>query len=193
MLIKSVTQAIPFNPMSVFSFPNGFCKEIDSILANLWWGHSQEANKIHWISWKDLGLPKKEGGMGLRSLRDFNTALLAKQCWRLIMESDASGAKLIKSRYFPKNDAIFSGVRWQVLDGNRIKLWTDKWIPCSADRLLMPKPSVEVNEEEKVEIIINPSTCVWNVNVVDRQVNVRDACLIKAMPLGDGSEADRIV
>lgn len=215
VLIKFVAQAVPSYPMSVFSFPIGFCKEIDSILANFWWGHNQEANKIHWIIWKDLGLPKKEGGMGFRSPRDFNTALLAKQCWRLMMEPDAFWAQLIKSRYFPNNDfleakkgarsswawssllagrdVIANGARWQVLDGSRTKLWTDKWIPCSPDRLLLPKLGVEVNEEEKVETIINPSTCVWNVNAIDRQVNVRDACLIKALPLGDGTEADRMV
>ncbi|CAL8175998.1 unnamed protein product [Prunus armeniaca] len=88
---------------------------------------------------------------------------------------------------------ILSSTCRQVLDGSRIKLWTDKWIPSSLDHLLMPKPGVEVNVDEKVETSINTTTCVWNENAIDRQVDVMDACLIKAMPLGDGNEADRMV
>lgn len=57
----------------------------------------------------------------------------------------------------------------------------------------MPKPDVEVNKEEDFETIINPSTCVWNVNAIDKEVNVKDARLIKALPLGDGIEADRMM
>ncbi|CAL9021919.1 unnamed protein product [Prunus brigantina] len=57
----------------------------------------------------------------------------------------------------------------------------------------MPKPGVEANVDEKVETSINPTTCVWNENAIDIQVDVMDARLIKAMPLGDGNEADRMV
>ncbi|CAL9000189.1 unnamed protein product [Prunus brigantina] len=37
VLIKSVAQAVSSYPMSVFLLPNGFCPEIDNILANFWW------------------------------------------------------------------------------------------------------------------------------------------------------------
>lgn len=92
--------------MSVFLFPNGFYQEIDSILANFWWGQSQQSNKIHWINWKDLGMPKNEGGMGFRNLKDFNVALLAKQGWKMVMEPQAFWAQLLKSKYFPNGDFL---------------------------------------------------------------------------------------
>ncbi|KAI5317842.1 hypothetical protein L3X38_037549 [Prunus dulcis] len=97
-LSKSVALAIPTYPMSIFLFPKGFCGELDGILANFWWGHSGNKNKIHWINWWALGLPKHEGGMGFRNLHEFNLALLAKKCWRLLTEPDSFWAKMIKSR-----------------------------------------------------------------------------------------------
>lgn len=36
----------------------------------------------HWIAWDDICLPKKEGGLGLRSFFDVAKALFAKLWWK---------------------------------------------------------------------------------------------------------------
>ena len=84
ILIKAVAQAIPTYAMSVFRLPSSLCDEINSMISNYWWGQKQGKRKIHWVGWKKLVISKEEGGMGFRDLRLFNSALLARQCWRII-------------------------------------------------------------------------------------------------------------
>lgn len=57
-----------------------------------------------------MSVAKGNGGMGFRNLKDFNTALLAKQCWRLIHEPDSLLARMLKDWYFPH--VSFLDAKW---------------------------------------------------------------------------------
>ncbi|BFG31061.1 hypothetical protein CerSpe_173350 [Prunus speciosa] len=160
VLLKAVVQAVPAYPMHIFGFPSKICKEIDSLMANFWWGQSGNEKRIHWISWNSLGLSKQSGGMGFRDLHEFNLALIAKQCWRLITEPDSLWAKTLKGLYFPNEnflqarkgsraswawaslpqgrDILLQGAHWQVLDGSQVRLWVDYWIPGFEGGRLQP-------------------------------------------------------
>ncbi|XP_028082512.1 uncharacterized protein LOC114283840 [Camellia sinensis] len=105
VLIKSVAQSIPTYIMSCFQLPDGLCGEIDSMVSNYWWGQRENKRKIHWKSWRALCDPKWMGGMGFRCLKAFNTAMLAKQGWRLMSSPDSLLAKILKAKYYPT--AIF--------------------------------------------------------------------------------------
>lgn len=52
-----------------------------------------------------MGRAKREGGMRFHNFKDFNLALLAKQCWHLIHDPDSLWARVLKGRYFP--DVLF--------------------------------------------------------------------------------------
>ena len=108
-LIKSVAQAVPTFPMYCFKFPASLCKELDSMLANFWWGKNKEKSKIHWRSWDFLGQPKDCGGLGFRNLGDFNSALLAKQVWRLHSDPSSLCAQILKGIYYPYTDILCAG------------------------------------------------------------------------------------
>ncbi|BFG34431.1 hypothetical protein CerSpe_207050 [Prunus speciosa] len=106
ILLKAVVQAIPAYPMNIFRFPTFLCNELNSIMANFWWGQAGNERKIHWINWESMCRPKLEVGLGFRNFQEFNMALLAKQVWGLILEPNAWWVKVIRGRYFPDSNFL---------------------------------------------------------------------------------------
>ena len=60
---------------------------------------------------------------------------------------------------------IQRGMRWQVGNGNRIRLWQDKWIPrLSTYKLVTPeKPNLK---NALVSDLIDRATHEWDVDVL---------------------------
>ena len=48
-----------------------------------------DRRKIHWVRWAELCKPKSERGMGLKDVALFNDALLSKQAWRLLQNTNS--------------------------------------------------------------------------------------------------------
>ena len=106
VLIKAVAQSIPTYTMGVFQLPGKLCDELDAMCARFWWGQVGEERKIHWKNWGFLTLPKKEGEMGLRDLRSFNLATLAKQGWWLLQDKNSLLYSCFKAKYFSRCDFL---------------------------------------------------------------------------------------
>uniref|UniRef100_A0A803PNH7 Reverse transcriptase domain-containing protein n=1 Tax=Cannabis sativa TaxID=3483 RepID=A0A803PNH7_CANSA len=62
VLLKAVVQSIPTYAMSCFRLPVYFCNQLESMMANFWWGLNENGNKVHWRSWKLLCKRKDSGG-----------------------------------------------------------------------------------------------------------------------------------
>jgi len=45
------------------------------------WGKREGSGKIASVKWDKVCLPKEDGGLGVKNIRIFNTALLAKWRW----------------------------------------------------------------------------------------------------------------
>ena len=51
-------------------------------------------------------IPKDKDGLGIRNLKAFNLALLAKHGWRLQTCTNSLVHKVLKAHYFPKGDFL---------------------------------------------------------------------------------------
>jgi hypothetical protein len=105
------------------------------------------------MTWKQICKNKKQGGLGFRSIRDFNEAFLAKQAWQCITKPDSLLSKVLKAKYFPKSDILHAkpsqnmsytwnsilkaswilkkGGLWNIRNGENIKIWHDNWLSLS--------------------------------------------------------------
>lgn len=199
VLIKAVAQAIPTFTMSCFSLPKSFCKDVDALVANFWWGQSKEGNKIHWANWKKMCMPKEKGGMGFRDLYSFNQAMLAKEGWRFLQDQHSLVYRVYKAKYFPKcslmeanlgtnpsfiwrsllkgRDTLVKGIKWKVGDGRSINVWRDKWLPVT------PGGQQDENSGLLVRDLIDEDRNWWNEELIDMVFDRRTATAIKRIQL----------
>lgn len=96
------------------------CEEIERKMNAFLWGNGKNNKGVKWMNWTKVCLPKNCGGLGLRELRKFNLAMLAKQGWRLLKERNLLVSEVMKAKYYPRlcfldakvgaNPSLFGGV-----------------------------------------------------------------------------------
>lgn len=62
ILIKHVLQCVPLHILA--EPPKTIISRIESIIANFFWGTSEEGSKYHWVKWMSC-FPMNEGGLGI--------------------------------------------------------------------------------------------------------------------------------
>jgi hypothetical protein len=81
-LIKSVISGITSYWYMSYNLPQSIMKEIERICANFLW-----KGKVHSLSWENICKPKKEGGLGLRPIKELCQSAGMKRIWRLLTEN----------------------------------------------------------------------------------------------------------
>lgn len=64
-----------------------------------WWDEKPEKNKMNWVAWDKLTVPKFEGGLGFKDIEAFNDAFLAKLGWQLLNSPDSLLANMLLGKY----------------------------------------------------------------------------------------------
>lgn len=125
--------------------------------------------------------------MGFREIGNFNKALLGKQCWRLITKEGSLIEKVFKSRYYPRGsfleakagyqptyawrsilcarDVVQKGGRWQVVNGEKVRIWHDKWLPIQSESKIRSPISI-LEENATVDALNVKETKQWNRDLV---------------------------
>ena len=102
--------------------------------------------------WKDVASPLKEEGLGIKRIREWNQAAIAKYLWKLVQSDPTSSwakwarANLLRGRslwdistpsdcswtwrkLLSLRDRFRSHARWVVGNGRNTLLWFDNWLP----------------------------------------------------------------
>jgi hypothetical protein len=203
VLIKAVAQAIPTFAMGCFDITKEICDQISTMICRYRWSNQDSENKMHWICWVKLTEPKGEGGLGFRDIHVFNLAMLAKQSWQLVQNSESLCAKVLSAKYYPEGDVLKAktrsnmsytwhsilkglevlkrGLIWRVGDGRGIKIWEDPWIPREWIRqLVTPRGN---NLLRLVDELIDPARGEWDEKLVRQTFWPQDAEVIFAIPV----------
>jgi hypothetical protein len=98
VLLKSVLTSLPVYALSFFKAPSGIISIIESIFNKFFWGGSEDNRKISLIAWSSICLRKEYGGLGVRQLREFNSALLGKWCRRMLTDRDGFWYRVLVAR-----------------------------------------------------------------------------------------------
>ncbi|KAL4332661.1 hypothetical protein GQ457_07G043390 [Hibiscus cannabinus] len=213
VLIKSVLQAIPVYAMQCFLFPATLCRSLEQIMARFWWRNSGSTSGIHWCTWSQLAQPKSAGGLGFRHLNQFNVALLAKQCWRLITEPHCLLAQVLKARYYPSCDflkadlgsrpsyiwrsiwsargLIEKGYGWRVGSGESINIWDDPWLPRPGDGRVRAA-AIDVRYTTVSDLIAQVDNS-WKFEVLNGLFDAELVNRICSIPLSQTRSLDEIV
>lgn len=92
--------------MYCYRLPKEFLHELNMIQARFWWGGSKKKRKIHWRHWDSLCMAKLDGGLGFKDFKSFNLALLASQWWRVMNRPESLAFKVLRAKYFFKDDPM---------------------------------------------------------------------------------------
>lgn len=63
ILVKTMAKTVPTYTMSVFKLISTLCDEMSSMVHKFWWGQMNEKNKMTWLSWDKMCMPKEKGGL----------------------------------------------------------------------------------------------------------------------------------
>ncbi|XP_056859988.1 uncharacterized protein LOC130508476 [Raphanus sativus] len=217
VLLKAVAMALPTYTMSCFLIPKTICKQIVSLMADFWWKTNKESKGMHWKSWDHLCKSKDCGGLGFKDLEAYNLALLGKQLWRMVTNPDSLMAKIYKSRYFKTSDplnatlgsrpsyawrSIFAaqelikrGARVIIGNGQRTKVWQDRWIGKTPATMVQSMAwngysrEMVVTEQLKVSDLLDSSCRTWNEELLQSLFTAEvQAQIRKITPAGRRSE-----
>ena len=211
VMIKSVATALPTYVMSCYRLPKTITSKLTSAIAKFWWSSNGESRGMHWMAWDKVCYSKSEGGLGFRNVDDFNSALLAKQLWRLITVPDSLFARVFKGRYFRKTNPLDNiksyspsygwrsicsarsllnkGLIKRVGSGESISVWKDPWIPTQFPRPAL-KNGYAFDPSLKVKSLIDSRTNFWNIDLLQELFDPEDVSLISALHLGASTKED---
>ncbi|XP_019163198.1 PREDICTED: uncharacterized protein LOC109159551 [Ipomoea nil] len=99
-LITSVLQAIPLHLFAACAPPKQVIRDLERCFASFFWRQSGRSG-YHYSSWKNLVLPKKEGGVGFLDLDLMVRAASAKVWWTFRTEHTL-WTDFMRAKYFSR-------------------------------------------------------------------------------------------
>ena len=151
------------------------------------------------------------GGIGFKNLHNFNVAMLGKQLWKLLTNTESLVGRIFKARYFLRTSVIEAGLghnpsfvwrsliaakqvvvrgsRIQVGSGHNILIGSDPWLPDVENRFV----STSLNESiasAPVYSLMVPGQRRWDYDVVADIFNTRDMDLKLQIPLSNRRDED---
>ncbi|KAF7802282.1 uncharacterized protein G2W53_041393 [Senna tora] len=96
--------ALPIYQMSIIDIPKEIARKIDSATMNFFWGGNDQKKTMNMIKASIIKRPRREGGLGIRDISNFNKALLAKHTWRFVKRPNSLCSHWFMSKHRRPNE-----------------------------------------------------------------------------------------
>ncbi|CAL0303089.1 unnamed protein product [Lupinus luteus] len=145
-MVKSVIQSMLIFSFNIYAWPATLLNHLDKCIRNFVWSGNIKVRKLVTVAWKNVCLPLKEGGLGIRSIKKMNHAAMLKLTWEML-HSNQEWARFFRNRfshtpnpsniYFKSSNwpAIIANWHivhmnsvWIIGDGQRTDFWIDNWL-----------------------------------------------------------------
>nr|GEZ63726.1 hypothetical protein [Tanacetum cinerariifolium] len=97
-LIHSILGSMHIYQASVFILLNHVLLNIEQLMRQFLWSHGSSGKGKSKVAWEIVCLPKHEGGLGIRRLECFNSALMASHIWKLLTLKESLWSKIGNER-----------------------------------------------------------------------------------------------
>jgi hypothetical protein len=201
--------------MSNILFSKKFIAKLTSNIRNFWWtGIRKDSNSrsLCLRAWKDMCMPKKEGGLGIRNLQAINQGLILMAAWRLAEQPNNFLHQVLKSKYFPDsslwrpNSNVPKSAFWASilkvlpilkthtfyqLTLGQISIWSTPWCEGWAqiyDSLIIQPGNYSYPSQVKDLWI--PGQKLWNEQLIDTLFQGQMAGIIKNTPIINTQDED---
>ena len=94
--------------MQALWLPESVCYFVDKKIKSAIWAKGDSNRSWHLVPWKDMICSKAEGGLGLRSTRVNNIAMLGKLIEHLLHDRGKLWVQAISQKYL-SNSLVFTG------------------------------------------------------------------------------------
>jgi hypothetical protein len=187
VLIKSTTAAIPTYAMSTFLLPSSFCKTLDRLFKDFWWGFPLDKSRNLCLkSWDSICLPRNQGGLGLRKMVPTNLALITKLGWKFL-HSNSLWVQHLRAKYIkygsffsaPPHSSTASWI-WTRSDS----IWSTAWVPSLPSYRPSPRcPQSRYLPPLSIADLIIPGTWRWNRHLLFVLFDPASAIAVSRVPI----------
>lgn len=87
-LVNNIIASALTHSMMIYRWPHGLIKSIDVALRNFIWNGNVKKRNYGTLAWSRVCSPRREGGLGIRSIRAANESFLFKLAWEILSDKD---------------------------------------------------------------------------------------------------------
>lgn len=151
ILLKAILESLPVYAMGMVILPPKIIAKLTSIMRNFFWGGTNEKRRMAYVAWKEVTTPKGMGGLGLRSLKELNSALVMKMVWKIAQGSNSPWAQVLRAKYYLRSEfwpstrtyrctklwkniiqtkaVLRNHILWELGSGEGVPVFSEPWFP----------------------------------------------------------------